>query len=199
MSFVLHRIRKALAEPPEEPMTHAVLVAVNAHWKSLFDKEINLSDELAASVKEMNRHAQVSLDAEEKRVTCQLALWEAKRAAFQIEATLGGAPGTPGPLQSSDWGTNWILFEWTAPENGGLPWGYRVERSADNRDFYTAEMCVDTEVTLIRQPQGQKFYYRVVAFNGWGDGAPSPVFGIKFDTELVDLHKPKKSPKKDDG
>jgi hypothetical protein len=189
MSFVLHRIRRALAEPPEEPMTHALLVAINAHWKSLFEKEIKMSAELAASVREMNQHAQVSLDAEEKRVTAELALWEAKRAAFRVEATLGGPPGTPGPLKSSDWGTNWVLFDWTAPETGGLPWGYRVERSTDNRDFYTVEMCINTEVTLIRQPQDQKFYYRVVAFNGWGDGAPGPVFGIKFDAALVDLHK----------
>jgi len=35
------------------------------------------------------------------------------------------------------------------------------------------------------QPQNVKLYYRVVAFNGCGDGPPGPVFGIQFDPTLV--------------
>ena len=186
MSFVLYRIPKALAEPPEEPMTHALLVALAAHWKSLFDSDPKKWDCLGENLKGMQAQIKVALAADERHVTCMLALWEAKRAAFQLDATLGGPPAAPGPLQSSDWGTHWILFCWTAPETGGLPWGYRVERSTDNRHFIPVEMCVDTEVTLLNQPQGQKFYYRIVAFNGMGDGPPSPVFGIKFDPALVD-------------
>ena len=131
-------------------------------------------------------------DAEQKHqayVTATFALWEAKRDAFLLEATLGGLPGAPGPLQSSDYGTHWILFHWQPPETGGPVWGYRVERSTDNRNFYMADMGVEPEITLVNQPQNVKIYYRVVAFNGWGDGPSTGVFGIKFDPELVDVAK----------
>jgi len=39
MSFLLTRIRRALAEPPEEPTTTPMLVAITAHWKSLFESD----------------------------------------------------------------------------------------------------------------------------------------------------------------
>ena len=95
-------------------------------------------------------------------------------------------PGAPGPLHSADYGTHWILFHWQPPETGGPVWGYRVERSTDNVNFYMADMGVELEITLVHQPQNVKLYYRVVAFNGWGDGPSAGVFGIKFDPELVD-------------
>jgi hypothetical protein len=72
------------------------------------------------------------------------------------------------------------------PETGGPVWGYRLERSEDNRHFHLADMDVEPEITLLHQPQNVKLYYRVLAFNGWGDGPPSPIFGIRFDPELVD-------------
>ena len=53
-------------------------------------------------------------------------------------------------------------------------------------------MGVEPEITLQHQPQNVKLYYRVVPFNGWGDGPTNGVFGIKFDAELVDVSKRKK-------
>jgi hypothetical protein len=193
MSFLLTRIRRALAEPPEEPFTHHLNVALCAHWKSLFANETKLGremgDELRASLEEQQK---AGADAEQKHVAyvaATLAAWEAKRNAFQLEATLGGLPGAPGPLSSSDYGTHWILFHWPPPATGGPVWGYRVERSADNRHFYLADLGVEPEIALINQPQQVKLYYRVIPFNGWGDGPPGPVFGVKFDPELVDARK----------
>jgi hypothetical protein len=190
MSYRLTRIRRVLAEPPQEPFTHHVNNAVCAHWKSLFTSPQfmgdKLSDQLRAVFAEQER---CCADAEEKHqrfVAAQLDLWEAKRDAFQLEATLGGQPGQPGPLGSADWGMHWILFHWQPPATGGPVWGYRIERSADNRDYYLADMGVEPEITVQHQPQNVKLYYRVVAFNGWGDGPPSPVFGIRLDPELVD-------------
>ena len=69
----------------------------------------------------------------------------------------------------------------------------------DNRNFYLADMGVEPEITLQHQPQNVKLYYRVLAFNGWGDGPPSPVFGIRFDPELVDEEKRKQPPKGESG
>jgi hypothetical protein len=181
--------------PPQEKFTHHVNNAICAHWKTLFDDKKFLSkppgDELRALIAEQQK---ACADAEQKHqayVTASLALWETKRNAFQLEATLGGLPGAPGPLHSADYGTHWILFHWQPPATGGPVWGYRVERSTDNRNFYLADMGVEPEITLVHQPQNQKLYYRVVAFNGWGDGPPSAVFGVKFDPELVDARKRK--------
>jgi hypothetical protein len=195
MSFLLTRIRRALAEPPLEPFTHHLNNALCAHWKTLFDRDSQfaetVNDELRQLIAQQQKACQIAEDKHQAYVTAQLALWEAKRAAFNLEATLGGLPGRPGPLHSSDYGTHWILFDWSAPETGGPVWGYRVERSEDNLNYYMADMGVEPEITLQHQPQDVKLYYRVVAFNGWGDSEPSPVFGIKFDAELVDRRKRK--------
>jgi hypothetical protein len=186
MSFVLHRIRRALADPVKEPLTHALLAALWAHWKSLHDSNPEKFAGLREHLVPMEVQLQEAQEADEQHIGYKLALWEAKRAAFHLDVTLGGAPGATGPLQSSDWGTHWILFHWQPPETGALTWGYRVERSPDNQVFYPVEICVEPEVALLNQPQGQKFYYRVTAFNGFGDGPASPVFGIMFDPGLVD-------------
>jgi hypothetical protein len=195
MSYLLTRIRRVLAEPPQEPFTHHLNNALCAHWKTLFEDKNFLkkppNDELRALLAEQQK---ACADAEEKHqayVTAQFTLWETKRAAFRIEATLGGLPGQPGSPRSADYGTHWILFHWEPPGIGGPVWGYRIERSDDNRNFYLADMGVEPEITLQHQPQNVKLYYRVVPFNGWGDGPPSPVFGIKFDPEIVDARKRK--------
>lgn len=191
MSFRLNRIRRVLADPPEEPFTHHVNNAICAHWKTLFDDKKFLGkppgEELTRLIAEQQKACAEAEIKHQVYVTAQLAIWELKRAAFVVEATLGGLPHRPGPLNSSDYGTHWILFHWTAPEAGGPVWGYRIERSTDNRNFFIADMGVEPEITLINQPRDVKLYYHVVPFNGWGDGPPSPVFGIKFDNELVDV------------
>jgi hypothetical protein len=193
MSFLLTRIRRVLADPPQEPFTHHLNNALCAHWKTLFTGDSHFTIKMTDKLREMFAEQQKACaDAEQKHqtyVATSLALWEAKRNAFQLEATLGGLPGPTGPLCSSDYGTHWILFDWQPPASGGPVWGYRVERSTDNRDFYMSDLGVEPEITLINQPQNVKLYYRVRAFNGWGDGPPGPVFGIKFDPKLVDARK----------
>jgi hypothetical protein len=193
MSFLLTRIRRVLADPPQEQSTHHLNNAIGAHWKTLFTGDNQFTKNMSDGLREMFAQQQAACaDAEEKHqayVTASLAEWEAKRSAFQLEATLGGLPGAPGPLCSSDYGTHWILFHWEPPTTGGPVWGYRIERSPDNLHFYMADIGVEPEITLINQPQNVKLYYRVLPFNSWGDGPPGPVFGIKFDPELVDARK----------
>ena len=190
MSFLLTRIRRALSEPPSEPFTHHLGNALCAHWKALFEGDPRLAGKMSEDFHDQLAELQAaSADAEQKHqayIAANLAAWEAKRNAFKLEASLGGLPGAPGPLCSADYGTHWILFHWDPPATGGPVWGYRVERSPDNRHFYLADMGVEPEITLVNQPQQVKLYYRVVPFNGWGDGPPGPVFGIRFDPELVD-------------
>ena len=193
MSFLLTRIRRVLADPPRERSTHHVNNAICAHWQTLFGSndpryfKAPVSAEISALLAQQKAHIE---DAERKHqayVTATLALWENKRNAFQLEATLGGLPRKCGPLKSSDYGTHWILFHWRPPRGGGPVWGYRVERSTDNVNFYLADMGVEPEITLLHQPQNVPLHYRVVAFNGWGDGPPSRVFSIQFDPDLSDL------------
>lgn len=195
MSFRLTRIRRALAEPPEERSTYHLNQAIGAHWKTLFEQspdfKAKMTDNLRNLLDEQQRACAVSEQKHQAYVSASLALWEARRDLFQLEATLGGLPGKPGLLRSADYGTHWILFHWRPPASGGPVWGYRVERSTDNVNFYLADMGVEPEITLVHQPQNVKLYYRVLAFNGWGDGPPSPVFGIQFDPELVDVGKRK--------
>ncbi|MBI2929031.1 MAG: fibronectin type III domain-containing protein [Verrucomicrobia bacterium] len=170
-------------------MTHALELAITAHWQTLSESDPKQWDRLSPHLQQMQLACKESITAAERHVAAQLAAWEAKRAAFQPEATVGGPPRQPGTLDSADWGTHWILFHWDPPSGGCEPWGYRLERSTDNREFFPVSLCVETEETLLNQPQGVKLYYRVVGINGFGDGPPSAVFGIKFDSELVDHRK----------
>ncbi len=194
MSFLLTRIRRALAEPPQEEMTGPVLAALAAHWESLFASDPVKFAPLRPHIEGLKADAARTEEAQQQYVTTTLAAWEARRAAFRLDATLGGLPGRPGGFESSDWGTHWILLDWKAPEAGGPVWGYRVERSTDNREFCVVDVCITTETTLLHQPQGQKFYYRVIPFNSWGDGPASNVFGIMLDAELVDSRKRRTQP-----
>ncbi len=189
MSFLLTRIRRALAEPPQEPMTGALLAALAAHWECLFASDPVKFALLRPHMELLHADAARTEEAQQQYVTATLTAWEARRAAFQLDAALGGPPGRPGSLDSFDWGTHWILFHWTAPAAGGPVWGYRVERSLYNREFCVVDVCIATETTLLRQPQNQKLYYRTIPFNGWGDGPASSIFGIKMDAELVDWRK----------
>jgi hypothetical protein len=193
MSYRLTRIRRALADPPQEPFTHHLNNAICAHWKTLFEGDTRLVGKMSVELRELlAKQQKACAEAEQKHqayVAASLTLWETKRNAFLLEATLGGLPGAPGPLRSADYGTHWILFHWQPPTTGGPVWGYRVERSADNRNFYLADMGVEPEITLVNQPQNVQLYYRVLAFNGWGDGPPSPGFGIQLDPALVDARK----------
>ena len=196
MSFLLTRIRRVLAEPPQEKYTHHLNVAIAAHWKTLFTNPKfvgdKLNDKLRDAFAEQQRASETAEQKYQDYVTAQLALWEAKRAAFQLDATLGGKPGQPGLLGSADYGTHWILFDWKPPTTGGPVWGYRIERSNDNQNFYLADIGVEPEIILQHQPQHVKLHYRCVAFNGCGDGPPSEVFVIQFDPELVDVAKRQK-------
>jgi hypothetical protein len=188
MSFLLTRIGRALAEPPKEAMTHALLTALNAHWKCLYDSDPQKWHVMTEHIQHIQAGMTIANAANDKHITFSLAAWEARRAAFQLKATLGGpSEKSPGPLRSSDWGTHWILFDWAPSQTGALVWGYRVERSADNCVFYPVEVCVENEVALLNQPQNQKFYYRVIPFNGFGDGPPSAIFAVTFDAELIPL------------
>lgn len=196
MSYLLTRIRRVLATPPKEKYTHHVSNAIGAHWKTLFASPEFGCDKMGPELQNRLAEQQLAVAVAERDhqayVTTTLTLWEVKRDLFQLDATLGGKPGQPGPLCSADYGTHWILFDWAPPETGGPVWGYHIERSADNENFYLADMGIEPEITLQHQPQNTKIYYRVAAFNGWGDGLPSPVFEITFDPELTDVAKRKK-------
>ena len=105
MSFLLTRIRRALAEPPQEPMTGALLAALAAHWECLFASDPVKFALLRPHMELLHADAARTEEAQQQYVTATLTAWEARRAAFQLDAALGGPPGRPGSLDSFDWGT----------------------------------------------------------------------------------------------
>ena len=67
-----------------------------------------------------------------------------------------------------------IFLDWKAPADGGAPGAYRVmRRERPEGPWAETATAVITEATLVEQPRGTEFEYRIIAVNKTGDGEPS--------------------------
>ena len=180
------RLERFLADDPDVPPTSALLCAILVHWTRLYDSDPQERACLAEFIPPMKAKLAEVLELERKLVETSMNLWEAQRAAMNPSTVVGIPPGPPAPWRSCDHRLNWCLLQWDPPETGGPPWGYRVERSTDNRHFVPVEITLTPEVLLLDQPEHVKFYYRVVAFNAFGDGPPGIVFGVMFGPDVAE-------------
>jgi hypothetical protein len=83
-------------------------------------------------------------------------------------------PGQTRSLIVHEQGEGWVKLEWKAPIDGGKPSAYRILRrerpSGPWNDCATAVVC---DATLLDQPRGKEYEYRVVAVNKAGEGESS--------------------------
>jgi hypothetical protein len=99
------------------------------------------------------------------------------------------APAEPRDLNVraiSQTGLNWILFQWKAPRDGGLVFGYRLQRrTSPNAVWQTLGLTNETEYCLVNALPLVEHEYRVVAFNLTDDTPGHEVVRFTLDPELA--------------
>ena len=84
-------------------------------------------------------------------------------------------PGQTRSLEAPREGEGWVYLDWKQPIEGGAVASYKVERRERPAGcpWLTADLAIETEITLIDQERGKEFEYRVIAINKAGKGKPS--------------------------
>lgn len=187
--FILHRIVRMNQNPGAENITPGLEAAMYLHWLTCYERDPKKFACLEAQVSELRKNVAEYFELTAQETTAHLELMEATHAEDD-----GAAKGTkdfrkvepepvPGPVhgQHLQFGHNWTLLYWTAPEKGGKPWGYRIYR----RETFTQPELVATvcepEVLLPDQPEGVKFHYTITAFNGSGESDAGACVCVMFN------------------
>ena len=99
-------------------------------------------------------------------------------------------PGVPRDLDVhaiSQTGLNWILFQWRAPRDGGLVFGYRLQqRISPNAVWDTLGITNEEEFCLAHVTPYVEYEYRVVAFNLTGDIPGAEILRFCLEPEVVE-------------
>ena len=71
-------------------------------------------------------------------------------------------------------GDAWVFLDWKQPVDGGRVIAYNIQRrNRTDGAWQDVATAIETEATLVEQPEGKELEYRVIAINKAGDGAPS--------------------------
>lgn len=99
-------------------------------------------------------------------------------------------PGAPHDLDIhaiSQTGLNWILFQWRPPQEGGLVFGYRMERRiSPNAGWQRLGITNETEFCLVNAIPFVEHEYRVIAFNLTGEAASPDIIRFALEPEIVE-------------
>lgn len=99
-------------------------------------------------------------------------------------------PGAPRDFDVhavSQTGLNWILFQWKAPREGGLVFGYRVQRRiSPNAVWQTLGITNEVEFCFVNAVPHVEYEYRVMAFNLTGDTAGENIASFALEPEVVE-------------
>ena len=124
-------------------------------------------DDLVDGMKDDIRYAENTVDFDDDKL--KLIGWAGKKAKTPL-----APPGQARLLEAPKQGEGWVFLDWKAPVEGGAVSAYKVmrrERPAGSwEDVATA---VISEATLVEQPRGKEFEYRIIAVNKAGEGEPS--------------------------
>ena len=71
-------------------------------------------------------------------------------------------------------GEGWVFLDFKAPADGGKVIAYKIQRrNCPEGAWQDVANAIQTEVTLVDQPEKQELEYRVIAINKAGEGSPS--------------------------
>ena len=130
------------------------------------DKDDALED-LVDAMKDDIRYAENTVDYDDDKL--KLIGW-----AGRSTATALAVPGQARLLEAPRQGEGWVFLDWKKPADGGRPAAYKVmRRERPAGPWEEVATAVITEATLVDQPRGKEFEYRIVAVNKAGDGEPS--------------------------
>lgn len=145
---------------------NAAIAAESAAAQAVGSKDTTLA-ELIEGMKSDLRYAENTVNYDDELL--KLLGWGGRRPATPLQS-----PGQTRVLSVVEQGEGWVKLVWKAPADGGKPGAYRVMRRERPEgpwaDIATAVVC---EATLLDQPRGKEFEYRIVGVNKAGDGEPS--------------------------
>ncbi len=145
---------------------NATIAAESAAAQAVGGKDAALT-ELIEGMKSDLRYAENTVNYDDELL--KLLGWGGRRPATPLPP-----PGQTRVLSIIEQGEGWVKLVWKAPADGGKPSAYRIMRRERPEgpwtDIATAVVC---EATLLDQPRGKEFEYRIIAVNKAGDGEPS--------------------------
>jgi hypothetical protein len=130
------------------------------------DKDLKLTA-LIDGMKSDIRYAENTVNFDDEKL--KLIGWGGRRAPTALMA-----PGQPLMLEARSQGEGIVAFTWKAPVDGGRPSAYRIiRRERPAGPWGDVGTAVVTEASLLDQPRGKEFEYRVIAVNKAGESEPS--------------------------
>ena len=123
--------------------------------------------ELVTSMKTDLHYAEDTVDGDDALLG--LIGWSGRRAPTPLQPA-----GQTLLLEVRRQGEGTIELTWKTPIDGGKVSAYRVyRRERPEGPWVELTTVFETEVSLIDQPRGKEYEYRVIAANKAGDGEPS--------------------------
>ena len=98
----------------------------------------------------------------------ELVSWGNRAAPTSLQT-----PGQSRVLEIIGQGDGWVRLDWKEPVDGGEVASYKIQRSEDGANFSDVGTAIESIAALFEQPTAKKLFYRVVAINRAGEGAPS--------------------------
>ena len=124
-------------------------------------------EDLVDAMKSDIRYAENTVDFDDDKL--KLIGWAGRKAATPL-----APPGQARLLEAPKQGEGWVFLDWKAPVEGGAVSAYKVmRRERPAGPWEEVATAVISEATLVEQPRGKEFEYRIVAVNKAGDGEPS--------------------------
>ncbi|MDH4202302.1 MAG: fibronectin type III domain-containing protein [Phycisphaerae bacterium] len=122
---------------------------------------------LTEAMKTDLRYAENTVNFDDDQL--KLIGWAGKKAPTPL-----AAPGQSRLLEAPKQGAGWVFLDWKAPDNGGKPSCYTVQRRyRPDGPWETVATAILTEITLVDQPTAAELEYRVLAVNKAGTGPES--------------------------
>lgn len=145
---------------------NAAIAAQAAMEDATTSKDEALED-LADAMKSDIRYAENTVDFDDDKL--KLIGWAGRKAKTPL-----APPGQARLLETPKQGEGWVFLDWKKPSDGGTVSAYKVmRRERPEGPWEEVATAVITEATLVDQPRGKEFEYRIIAVNKAGDGEPS--------------------------
>jgi hypothetical protein len=144
-----------------------VLLAKKANAETATTAKDDALEDLVKALKSNILYAENTVNFDDAKL--KLIGWAGRQTATALTP-----PGQSRLLESPKQGEGWVFLDWKAPADGGKPRAYKIQqRKRSNSSWQDVATAILTEATLVKQPRGKEFEYRIIAVNKAGDGEPS--------------------------
>jgi hypothetical protein len=149
---------------------HNTFMAVRAAAEQkIADKDTALEN-LIDALKSDIRYAENTVNFDDDKL--KLLGWSGNQTPTAL-APPGEVRQLEAPKQGAGVG-GWVFLDWKQPVEGGKVSAYKIQRrNRPEGAWQDVSTAIETESTLVDQPEKTELEYRVIAINKAGDGSPS--------------------------